>query len=108
MTSVNVDFLSLDDLIDKLKQNNQEVYNIIKNTNDAIRTLDETVWNSTEKNKLNESLEPYMKNLESKFPGYLDDCTDILSRASNLYQDVDNKKEKKVEDVVDYIKMDII
>ena len=62
MSDIKLQSSLLDDLIIKLEQDNLEIVDLIKNSNDAIRTLDDKKWKSKEKIEMDEKLIPYMNN----------------------------------------------
>ena len=89
MSDIKLQSSLLDNLIIKLAQDNLEIVDLIKNSNDAIRTLDDKKWKSKEKIEMDEKLIPYMNKLDNQLLNYLNECTDLLKLAKTSYEDVD-------------------
>ena len=77
MSDIKLQSSLLDDLIIKLEQDNLEIVDLIKNSNDAIRTLDDKKWKAKEKIEMDEKLIPYMNKLDNQLLNYLKECTDL-------------------------------
>ena len=89
MSDIKLQSSLLDDLIIKLEQDNLEIVDLIKNSNDAIRTLDDKKWKSKEKIEMDEKLIPYMNKLDNQLLNYLNECTDLLKLAKASYEETD-------------------
>lgn len=79
----------LKDLINILEKDNLNIYNIVKDINISYKSLDNTKWSSNEKTKLDSSLYPFIDNIDKYLLSYLNDCTNSLKLASNLYTETD-------------------
>lgn len=108
MADIKIDSLALDSLIIDLQKDNEAVYTIIKNINDAYRTLDKNRWKSKEKDRMDEKINSYMQKLDNQILSYLNDCTNLLKIASNTYQETDLKNKKNIEEISNSISIDIV
>lgn len=89
MANVSIDKEGLETLINKLEQDNQDIIDILKATNDSIRSLDESVWESKEKRQLYSNLNPFLDSIDQNTPSYLGECTNNLRKALTAYQEND-------------------
>lgn len=100
-----IDSSNIDLLISELEKNNEEICCIVKNINIAIKSLDDTKWNSLEKQKIDEKLIPYITKIDKDLEEYLNTGTNILRNTSKLYVEADLKNKKLVEELENYITM---
>lgn len=98
MENIKLENINLENVIIALEKDNETINEIIKNTNDAIRTLDESEWKSTEKEKMDESWNPYMQKIEN-YMSYLNECTSLLREASLTYQNTTSSLQQKIGDI---------
>lgn len=86
MANINIDNIELEKLISKLEKDNQDICNTIKSINNDIKKLDETKWKSKEKDKLDETLIPYITNLDNNIESYLNKSLNVLKNANLKYK----------------------
>lgn len=103
MANVSIDKEGLEALINKLEQDNQDIIDILKATNDSIRSLDENIWESKEKKQLDSTLNPFLDSIDQNTPSYLGECTNNLRKALTAYKTTDQDLSKMVNDDTDII-----
>lgn len=86
MSDINIKNIELSNLISKLEKDTKDISETIKSINKDIRKLDETNWKSKEKDKLDETLIPYLLNLDNSIDSYLNKPLDVLKKANLKYQ----------------------
>lgn len=100
-----IDNSNIELLITELEKNTEEICSIVKNINMAIKSLDDTKWNSQEKEKIDEKLIPYINKIDKDLEEYLNASINILRNTSKLYEEADAKNKKLVEELENYITM---
>ena len=75
----------LNETINLLKQDNEEINSILTNIWDILFDLDYNVWKSPEKDKLNETLLPYIKRKKESFQNYFNNCIYELQKELTNY-----------------------
>ena len=98
MANISINKEALEELINKLEQDNQDIIDILKVSNDSIRTLDESVWESKEKKQLDSTLNPFLDSIDKNVPDYLNECTNNLRKALEAYKTNDLDLSKSIID----------
>ena len=90
----------LNETINILKKDNEEINNILTNIWNILSSLDESVWNSPEKNKLNEKFIPYIDRKRTSFPIYFNNLIYELQRSLTSYVETNNINLKDTSNLV--------
>ena len=80
----------MNETINLLKQDNQNITDILNNIYNAVSKLDQNVWSSPGKRKLVDEFIPYLNKKNSEIPTSLNKCTDVLIKALNDYITTNN------------------
>lgn len=84
--NIKINEMALNDLINKLESDNETIIDVLRITNDSIRSLNESVWESKEKKQLDYEIEPFLTSIDRNAFVYLNECTSNLRKALVLYQ----------------------
>ena len=92
---MNIDIRNteLENLIKELEKDNLNIYNRVHNMILSYKKLDGDRWKSTEKVKLDNIMNQMMSDIENKLLLSLNECTNLLRKASNLYTETDTTLE---------------
>ncbi len=90
MEDIKIEPQALSNTINVLEKNNQEILDVIKNINKAIKELDETKWSAPNKKEIDEYLLPYIENSEATITTDLGNCIYVLQYALNKYATSDS------------------
>lgn len=83
--NIDLDVPSLEEVIRKLNNDNNAICTIIKNSNDAVKTLADEQWTANEKNVISDSFIPYLDNLQNKTEQELKEYIDFLQNVIRLH-----------------------
>ena len=97
MFNIDLNPVELKKNIEQLQLDNEEIYDILKKIDNAVLSLDDKVWNSPEKKKINELLIPYLNNVKEIIHDNFFECNVILSNALNLYLETDKELKNKID-----------
>lgn len=103
MKDINIQYHELEAKILKLEEYNSKLEDIIKNINCKIKSLDENIWNSPEKKKLDEQFIPYIEKLEMNIGIYLKVNIDVLKKAVIAYQKSESNIKNQLKNSIDII-----
>lgn len=107
-SNISLDHSGLENLIVVLEKDNLEIDTIIKETNKAIRTLDETKWKSREKDRLDEKLMPFIDKAEKNALTYLNASTNLLRDINKKYQKDDELMSKQIDQIINNNQVDVL
>lgn len=84
-------------LIKKLENDNINIYNIVKDINNAYKKLDSSKWKSNEKEKLDNNFNKMIADLDKNLLHFLNKGTDVLKLAVSSYENADLENQKNLE-----------
>ena len=87
----------LSDVIVTLEKDMQNIVESIKRINNIVKKLDKTVWDSPEKQKVEDEFFVYLKENEDYIEPLLKDRISVLKRAQQLYINRDLQIKKETE-----------
>ncbi len=90
MDNIKIEPDKLQETLVKLIQDNNDILETIKAINDDIRLLDDSVWLSPEKTKMDENLLPYIESRYNMANVTLNNCTDVIYMALEKYIETNN------------------
>ena len=93
--NINDDIRSDFDLVQK---DIEEIGDLIQKTYRAMLKLDETVWRSKEKEKIDQDFLPYLKKYSEKYSNYLIARLNFVKNAVEKYEALD-KERAKLQDI---------
>lgn len=108
MTDIEIKIDELSNLVTKLERNNLDISNSLTKINSYIKSLDESVWNSPEKRKIDEKMLPFIEKVDNTVFSNLKLYTDKLTFAINKYYESEMSIKKEVEDTSSSNNIDIL
>lgn len=108
MADIEIKSNELSSLVERLEKDNIDISETLKKINIAIRTLDERVWNSPEKKRMDEQMIPFIEKVDKTVYENLKQYTDKIKIAINKYNESEMSIKKKVEDFYDSTKIDAL
>lgn len=97
MSDIYLEPVLLSATITELEKDNQQILSVIVNINKKIKKLDESVWKSPEKEKLDNTFFVYLNEIEESVPVRLNDCIIFMKNALEKYQQEDLKIANKAD-----------
>lgn len=97
MKDIHVNAPLARELIESLRQKNNAVKDEVGKVIEALELLDESKWQSPEKEKITNELLPYLKKVNSNYPDELNECTSFLSKAVEKYEELDRNRHNRIE-----------
>lgn len=91
MQNIFLDNTNLNDVILKLETDNNDIDLIIKKIHEELKKLDESIWKSSEKEKLDKKYNDYFQKIEYGLVPYLKECSNFLKKSSEYYDSTNNK-----------------
>lgn len=98
MADIEIKRAELSNLVTKLEKNNLDISNSLTKINSYIKSLDESVWNSPEKRKIDEKMLPFIEKVDNTVFNNLKLYTDKLTFAIDKYYESEMSIKKDVED----------
>ena len=108
MTDIEIKSNELSSLVERLEKDNIDISETLKKINTLIRTLDERVWNSPEKKRMDEQMLPFIDKVDKTVYENLKQYTDKIKIAINKYNESEMSIKKKVENFYDSTEIDIL
>lgn len=108
MADIEIKSNELSSLVERLEKDNIDISETLKKINIAIRTLDEKVWNSPEKKRMDEQMIPFMEKVDKTVYENLKQYTDKIKIAIKKYSESEMSIKKKVENFYDSTKIDTL
>lgn len=84
------------------------ILDTIKNINDSIKALDETIWKSPEKTKMDQELIPFIDSRYILAESCFNNCINVLNAALNRYIETNNNIIKGTSSLETYDNMSTI
>lgn len=97
--NIDLDYENLNVLIQKMKKENEEIIDSLDNIYNELSKVDDMVWSSKEKKKLDNGFIPYIKESSESLKSDLEDRLVVLNFALNLYKDRDLAIENATKDL---------
>ena len=95
MENIFLDSSKLEQIILSLEEDNNNIDEIIKKMQLEIKKLDNMVWQSSEKEKLDEKYVSYFQMIENGLKPYLQECSNFVKNAALKYQQTNDILTKK-------------
>ena len=108
MTDIEIKSNELSSLVERLEKDNIDISETLKKINTLIRTLDERVWNSPEKKRMDEQMLPFIDKVDKTVYEKLKKYTDKIKIAINKSNESEMSIKKKVENFYDSTEIDIL
>jgi len=91
-----------------LQNDSTGILDTIKNINDSIKALDETIWKSPEKTKMDQELIPFIDSRYILAESCFNNCINVLNAALNRYIETNNNIIKGTSSLETYDNMSTI
>ena len=98
MSDISVKY-SVYDTLNLIAKDINNISEILNNIYNAVLTLDESKWNTKEKQKLNEEFLPYLKKISEKYPLYLNKRLEFARNSVNKYEQLNAIQHKAAEEL---------
>ena len=89
MSNFNIvtEITDLSSLIETIKKDNLSIGEDVKKINETIMKLDRSVWDTPNKQIIEEEFFPFVNNNAKYIPNILEECTNVLEVAKEKYKD---------------------
>ena len=89
MSNFNIvtEITDLSSLIETIKKDNLSIGEEVKKINETIMKLDRSVWDTPNKQIIEEEFFPFVNNNAKYIPSILEECTNVLEVAKEKYKD---------------------
>lgn len=89
MSNFNIvtEITDLSSLIETIKKDNLSIGEEVKKINEIIMKLDRSVWDTPNKQIIEEEFFPFVNNNAKYIPNILEECTNVLEVAKEKYKD---------------------
>ena len=98
--NIDIEYSSLEELIIKLEKDKNDVETSLKNICNILTELDNSKWNSPEKEKIDDGFIKYINKASIDIPNQLNNTNIVLKQALNKYQTENEKLETEVENLI--------
>ena len=97
--SLGINDAKLKELIDILDKNNDDINQTMQNITYKFKSLDETIWKSPERKKIDEQLIPYLEQCNTIIYNNLLNCNKKLNDALLTHISTDEDLSKKANEL---------
>lgn len=98
MSDISLNY-SVDDTLNLIANDINNISEILNNIYNAVLTLDESKWNTKEKQKLDEEFLPYLKKISEKYPLYLNKRLVFAKNSINKYKQLNVIQQKATKEL---------
>ena len=100
--NIETNKVELETLIEMIRKDNMKIESSVKKMNEIVSQLDRKIWNSPEKQKIEEEFFPYLKANEKYIPQMIEDCIIVLDNANKKYSEKESMIETEANKLTDY------
>lgn len=89
---LDIEYQSLEELITKLEEDNRLIVAKMQKINNMLRSIDDKKWISSQKDKVDKNLMPFLDTVDRKIFDCLNGPLDALKIANNAYLDLEDEQ----------------
>lgn len=90
---------NLTNLISEIDRSIDNIFYLVRSTNNLLESIDEKTWNSVEKKEFDSNINPIISNINNNLYSYLMEPVNLLKNINITYQDVSKDINEKIENL---------